>query len=631
MFVLPPPPRYPTMGPYGAGGIHPVPMIETNNTLSNPTGPEWQFLVGEGTYTLKEDLHLATPPPHPSEATVPNPNPLSTLPQPASAGTSVSLIALESRPAPNFLYKGLSSTTLALSGAPSSIQEHPNEGRYSAEGGVASEDGRTGSTSDAAAASASITIGSAPAFGEGNALLTQAPTKDVNKKRKPKNNMTKSNSSFISRVIVNESLSKKLTERPNDGIFAFANINRAFQWLDMSSSSKQDYLTKILFTKAHCLCHDVNVHTKSVSHLDVIMGFSTGEVIWWEPISQRYTRLNKNGAINGTPVAAIRWIPGSENLFLAAHMDGSLVVYDKEKEDAQFNPEEEAVNGMANGASGESLDANNIGTHHNTIRINKSVHSKNQKANPVAAWKLSNHRINAFSFSPDNRHLAVVSEDGTLRIIDYLKEELLDVFYSYYGGLTCVCWSPDGQYVLTGGQDDLISIWSLSESALVARCQGHQSWVSAVAFDPWRCDERNYRFGSVGEDGRLCLWDFSVGMLHRPKAQSVRHRGSISSRYTALQRAETATTSNSRLRSNSNLDTEDEEMAIAHPVEPRARIPMLPPVLNKSIDTHPVCWLDFTEDAIITSCKSGHMRTWLRPGSELAAQTKGADAPAAAS
>ncbi|KAF0646038.1 hypothetical protein FPSE5266_05663 [Fusarium pseudograminearum] len=629
MFVLPPPPRYPTMGPYGAG-IHPVPMIETNNTLSNPTGPEWQFLVGEGTYTLKEDLHLATPPPHPSEATVPNPNPLSTLPQPASAGTSVSLIALECRPAPNLFYKGLSSTTLALSGAPSSIQEHPNEGRYSAEGGVASEDGRTGSTSDAAAASASITIGSAPAFGEGNALLTQAPSKDVNKKRKPKNNMTKSNSSFISRVIVNESLSKKLTERPNDGIFAFANINRAFQWLDMSSSTKQDYLTKILFTKAHCLCHDVNVHTKSVSHLDVIMGFSTGEVIWWEPISQRYTRLNKNGAINGTPVAAIRWIPGSENLFLAAHMDGSLVVYDKEKEDAQFNPEEEAVNGMANGASGESLDANNIGTHHNTIRINKSVHSKNQKVNPVAAWKLSNHRINAFSFSPDNRHLAVVSEDGTLRIIDYLKEELLDVFYSYYGGLTCVCWSPDGQYVLTGGQDDLISIWSLSESALVARCQGHQSWVSAVAFDPWRCDERNYRFGSVGEDGRLCLWDFSVGMLHRPKAQSVRHRGSVSSRYTALQRAETAT-SNSRLRSNSNLDTEDEEMAIAHPVEPRARIPMLPPVLNKSIDTHPVCWLDFTEDAIITSCKSGHMRTWLRPGSELAAQTKGAEAPEAAS
>lgn len=62
----------------------------------------------------------------------------------------------------------------------------------------------------------------------------------------------------------------------------------------MLTMKQQDYLTKILFTKAHCLCHDVNALTKSASHIDVIMGFSTGEIIWWEPISQRYTRLNKN-------------------------------------------------------------------------------------------------------------------------------------------------------------------------------------------------------------------------------------------------------------------------------------------------------------------------------------------------
>jgi WD40 repeat protein len=58
-----------------------------------------------------------------------------------------------------------------------------------------------------------------------------------------------------------------------------------------------------------------------------------------------------------------------------------------------------------------------------TVMEDKSVHSKNQKVNPVSFWKLSNQRINAFAFSPDNRHIAVVSEDGTLRIIDYLKEQ----------------------------------------------------------------------------------------------------------------------------------------------------------------------------------------------------------------
>ena len=75
-------------------------------------------------------------------------------------------------------------------------------------------------------------------------------------------------------------------------------------------------------------------------------------------------------------------------------------------------------------------------------------------------------------------------------------------------------------YVLTGGQDDLLSIWSLPDRQIVARCQGHDSWVTAVAFDPWRCDDRNYRFGSVGDDCKLLLWDFSVGMLHRPRGVS---------------------------------------------------------------------------------------------------------------
>ncbi|RFU35115.1 hypothetical protein B7463_g1243, partial [Scytalidium lignicola] len=605
MFVLPPPPRYPSQAAYNLAVANgQVPMIETNNILTHPTGPEFQLLVGEGTYVLKEDLHLATPPPHPSEAPIINPNPLATTPQPATAGTKISLLSLSSRAAVPLLYR-VDTNRSNRSGVQPSIQEHPNEGRSSSEQITSSSDGDRTSLGSARAA---VSIGSAPAFGEGNSMLT-GTGKDGSKRRKPKNNITKSNSSFISRCIVNEGLGKRLQERPADGFFAFANINRAFQWLDLSSPQKVDHLTKILFTKAHCLCHDVNQLTKGPNHIDLIMGFSTGEIIWFEPISQKYTRLNKNGIINSTPVSEIRWIPGSENLFLGSHMDGTLVVYDKEKEDAAYFPEENGAH--TNGHS----EKNGITDPVAKLHVGKSVHSKNQKFNPVSVWKLSNQRINAFAFSPDSRHLAVVSEDGTLRIIDYLKEQLLDLYTSYYGGFMCVCWSPDGKYVVTGGQDDLVSIWSVAESRIVARCQGHESWVTAVCFDPWRCDDRNYRFGSVGEDCRLLLWDFSVGMLHRPKAASVRQRGSISSRLNPLQRAETQNTANSRLRSNSSLsaDGDEEPHTIEHPVEPRVRTAMLPPVMSKIIDDDPLCWLEFTEEAIITSCKSGHIRTWDRP------------------
>lgn len=118
--------------------------------------------------------------------------------------------------------------------------------------------------------------------------------------------------------------------------------------------------------------------------------------------------------INGTAVSDIRWLPNSENLFLAAHMDGSLIVYDKEKEDAVFSAEE-----YSSATEHTALDTEKKAK----LLVKKSVTSNNQKANPVSCWQLSSSKINAFEFSPDRRHLAVVSEDGSFRIIDFLKEK----------------------------------------------------------------------------------------------------------------------------------------------------------------------------------------------------------------
>lgn len=105
----------------------------------------------------------------------------------------------------------------------------------------------------------------------------------------------------------------------------------------------------------------------------------------------------------------IRWLPNSENLFLAAHMDGSLVIYDKEKEDAVFVAEDQTEQPPEKERT--------------RLTVKKSVNSKNQKTNPVSYWKTSNSKINGFAFSPDCRHLAVVSEDGSFRVIDFIKEQ----------------------------------------------------------------------------------------------------------------------------------------------------------------------------------------------------------------
>ncbi|KAK7207948.1 WD40-repeat-containing domain protein [Myxozyma melibiosi] len=518
MFVLPPPPKFPVGSPAYAAALSQMrdQNLDTHNTLKFPTGDEYVFTTGEGQYTLREDIHLATPPPHPSEVPIINPNPLSTAPVPVTAGVKLSLCSIKYRSDSNPGMYPTTTNQLSIAETRSSVGSDFDDNasdRFST-GGMSRFSGAMSSSlasqsqfgsymeSDSSANANALSAVLA------NAVASPSSSKD-GKKRKPKNNMAKSNSSFVSRITPHEHLAKRLSERQSEDLYFFANINRSFNWMDFAAPKyKHEPLSKVLFTKAHPICHDVNQLTRSSQHIDVAMGFSSSDIIWYDPMSTRYNRLNKNGVINSSACADIQWIPGSENLFMVGHMDGSIVIYDKEKDDSNF--QDEMNSGLAPDERKETKDG---------FQVIKSIHGnqKMQKQNPVAYWSVSRKPITAFAFSPDCTHVAVVSEDGYLKIIDFLKEKLVDVFSGYYGGLLCVCWSPDGRYILTGGEDDLVSIWSFASRSLVARCQGHQSFVRSVAFDPWRCDERVYRLGSVGDDCRLLLWDFSVKSLHRPR------------------------------------------------------------------------------------------------------------------
>lgn len=55
----------------------------------------------------------------------------------------------------------------------------------------------------------------------------------------------------------------------------------------------------------------------------------------------------------------------------------------------------------------------------------------------------------------------------------------------YYGNPTCCAWNADGACVAAGGEDDLVTVFSAAEQRVVAWCEGHTSWVTAVRFDPW--------------------------------------------------------------------------------------------------------------------------------------------------
>lgn len=237
--VLPPPPRYPLAqtGSGPNGGLTNPPMLEMSNVLTHPSGPEYQLSVGEGTYVLQDNLHLATPPPHPQEAPTINLNPLATTPTPPKAGIKLSICITAPRRSSPQLYRTNTSASTRSNLGTYSIREHEKESRSSHD---------TSRDSGNPQHSSSGTNERTPVFGEDNILLTPVAGKEGLKRKKPKTNLVKSNSQFISRVIPHDQLSKRLQEHNNEGIFVFANIDRAYQWLDLSSPSpaKVGYLNK---------------------------------------------------------------------------------------------------------------------------------------------------------------------------------------------------------------------------------------------------------------------------------------------------------------------------------------------------------------------------------------------------
>lgn len=195
-------------------------------------------------------------------------------------------------------------------------------------------------------------------------------------------------------------------------------------------------------------------------------------------------------------MTCLKWLPKSSNLFLAAHASGHLYLYDEELPCTPTAPVYQPFK-CGDGyivLAGKSKSTRNPlfkWSFGSTMNNNHSSSSSSSSSSTISSSSSSytcasdNCSINEFCFSPDGVNLAIVAQDGFLRVFQYETMELVGLARSYFGGFLCVCWSPDGKYIVVGGEDDLVTVYSFNEKRVVARGHGHRSWVSVVAFDPY--------------------------------------------------------------------------------------------------------------------------------------------------
>lgn len=421
-----------------------------------------------------------------------------------------------------------------------------------------------------------------------------------------------------------------------------------------------------------------------------------------------YYIYNRDGAISPTRVVAVRWVPGSACRFIAAHFDGAIIVYDTrnkphssairagplpssaadtdstsapntsssssattgsslslrpgnrdgaEKGSGGDKPDPNRDKGSAGNGSekgsagpghrrtGSSAVATNLKQHE--VSVSRVTRKKNQ---PVTVWQIGCGIITDCAFPParaknDSALLAVCGRDGYLRILDFSKETPLIAFRSYFGALLCVSWSPDGRYVAAGGEDDLVSIWCPAEERIVARLEGHTSWVSSVAWDRrvGGGASGRYRLASAGQDTKLLLWDFAVHMLHhraphaRQSAHMVRLRSYAREPSTvppASGAPERRAGKLARLRASahsathgsvSGVDTDGAgagagvgavQLAITPVVVKalgRAEVPIVGPVVAHVAHAEPLTAVTFQDAGILTADSAGNVKLWSRP------------------
>lgn len=100
-------------------------------------------------------------------------------------------------------------------------------------------------------------------------------------------------------------------------------------------------------------------------------------------------------------------------------------------------------------------------------------------------WAAHQSAVNSLFYHPQNEKLVLsCGYDGKMKIFAQNQRTAIQAYQAHNGPANCVCCSPDGKYVATGGNDKTIRFFDIVAQRQIAKLEAHTDAVTCVAFHP---------------------------------------------------------------------------------------------------------------------------------------------------
>jgi WD40 repeat protein len=116
--------------------------------------------------------------------------------------------------------------------------------------------------------------------------------------------------------------------------------------------------------------------------------------------------------------------------------------------------------------------------------------------------------VSSVAYSPDGQTLASGGNDNTIKLWNVNTGNLLQTLEGHSNSVNSVAYSPNGQTVASGSRDSTIKLWNVNTGNLLQTLTGHSNSINSVAYSP---DGQTVASGS--RDSTIKLWNVNTGNL----------------------------------------------------------------------------------------------------------------------